>query len=128
MVNNHERQIRKDNGLADTRSPTPIFLVHSVGCLGKSFGQVPGLLSGEICVYVSVILCSSLLVCVFVGVYSDDGYYMNFRNETYNGESFKWTGKQTCPIESIVLIPNTLSRVLQCCRIVLIPNTLSRVL
>lgn len=46
LVNNYERQLRKDNGLADT---------------------------------------------------SDDGHYMNFRNETINGAAFRWTGAWRLP-------------------------------
>lgn len=46
LVNNYERQLRKDNGLADT---------------------------------------------------SDDGHYMNFRNETLNGVGFRWTGTWRVP-------------------------------
>lgn len=30
---------------------------------------------------------------------SDDGHYMNFRNETYNGEPFRWTGVWRIPLK-----------------------------
>lgn len=33
---------------------------------------------------------------------SDDGHYMNFRNETYNGESFRWTGAWRVPANGIL--------------------------
>jgi hypothetical protein len=40
---------------------------------------------------------------------SDDGYYMNFRNETYNGEEFKWTAVWCLPDKVFCLSLNRIS-------------------